>query len=145
MSDEIVNGEAVDSGATATLEAPAEKKPRKPRKPKVPKENYRAEGAGKLTTVPEDFSSKRHNPLKPGDFEDEAVYFDFKAAQTAKASANWARKAKEARELGGPEARKSRAKLLKLSEAIEKMRAEMAASGIDPDAVLATMREAQGV
>lgn len=128
-------------GAVATEEAPV--KVRKPRKPSVPRTSYRAEGAAKLSVVPEDYSPKKHNPLKAGDFEDEAIYFDFKAAQTAKASANWARKAKEARELGGPELRKSRAKLLKLSEMLEGLKADLLAGGIDPDAALQAMKDAQ--
>lgn len=137
MSDEL------EGGAAVAEPVEGEKKPRKPRKPKVEKVSYRAEGADKLAAVPEDYSSKRHNPLKPGDFADEAVYFDFKAWQTGKASANWARKAKEYRELGGADARKNRAKLLKLTDQLEEMRKALAASGIDPDTVLAAMRESQ--
>jgi hypothetical protein len=80
----------VEPAAGATDEAP-KKRNRKPRA------IYRAADAAKLEAVPADWNAKDHLPLSKDDFANEALFFDFKAAQSEKAAANWKQLAADVR------------------------------------------------
>ena len=130
--------QAIDANPAINTEA-TEKKARRPRKPKADWPGLTRDDAGdvvRLKEAPADFNVRKHAPLTKRNFEDEAVFFDFKAGCLEQQAAGMRQQAEECRKLGNKE---DRAKARKLKSWLEKaadLRAELMAGGIDVDSLL---------
>ena len=91
------------------------------------------ENDGKLTEVPADFDSKKHNVLKEADFADEHVdkFYDYKADLAKKEMEVWQAKAKEWQTLGGVKDRKTAKKVIETKREMTSLLAQMAEN--DPE------------
>lgn len=90
----------------------------------------------KLKAIPEDFDAKIHEPLKAGDFEDEAVYLDFRAAQCEKQAATFRTQEGKIRALGNAADKQKATKLVKMRERMEALKAQLKAEGVDVEALM---------
>lgn len=91
----------------------------------------------KLSAIPTDFDAKIHEPLKAGDFSDEALYFEFRAEQCEKQAQSFRHQAGKIRALGNAADKQKAAKLVKMRERMEALKAQLAAEGVDVEALLA--------
>ena len=87
--------------------------------------------------MPDGFSFAKHTALKKGDFKDEAIYCEHRAEQMNFKAKVWNEKAKEIRELGSPSERKKKKQVIKLSQKMDELKKQLAAQGIDVEALLA--------
>ncbi|RJR13373.1 hypothetical protein C4588_01025 [Candidatus Parcubacteria bacterium] len=107
--------------------------------------DYRQEQGidGKISSLSEtaDWVPGVHKPLKSKDFESEDIFLDWQAQIYERRANELKAQATELRKLGTPEQRKSAAKFQRTAKAIERLRAELKAAGIDPEALLKNPRK----
>lgn len=88
----------------------------------------------KLDTLPTDFDAVKHEKLMPGDFANEALYYEFREAESNKSAQKFGAIAKRLRALGNVSDQKSATKLLKMREQME-----LLAKQLGPEAVAALL------
>ena len=106
-------------GSDAPVAATGAEAPKKRnRKPRLV---YRADGAPKLEAVPTDFNAKTHLPMAKDDFANEALYWDWKAAELEKSVAVARKNAQDCREGRGGEQKKALDKAAKAVKLLQEM------------------------
>lgn len=118
----------------------------KPQKPEVAKKVVATKTAKKTgfkvsekpygVAVPEAFSFKDHKPLRKKNFENEALFYEHKAAEMDYKRGDFLGKAEEARKLGSPKERAKKRQIIKLQEKMSELRKQLEGQGIDVDALL---------
>ena len=88
-------------------------------------------GTVKLKEGPSDFDATKHKPLKPTDFEDEAVFLDWRAESLEKRAAKMRRQAEQLRKFGSMEDRAKVKKLMDMKAKMAELAAQLAAEGIN--------------
>lgn len=84
--------------------------------------------AVKLTEWPKDFDGKVHKPLHRGDFQDEAVYLDHKAAELEDRAKRMRQEAADARLMGNAADRQKAKKLRAMQERMKALETELTGS-----------------
>ena len=90
----------------------------------------------KLKEVPANYDPKVHAPLKRGDFENEALFFDMKADEYDRKATRCRVEAGTYRKLGSKEDRAKAKRLLKMRERYSELEAQLRGQGVDVDAIL---------
>jgi len=88
-------------------------------------------------TAPDDFSTKKHQPLKKTDFREDWFYHDWKAIEFDRMATQSRERADVSRKMGTGAQRKDRGKLLKLRARMAELAAALEADGVDVEALLA--------
>lgn len=117
-------------------------KPVKTRKPRAPRAKYREENAPKLTAVPGDYNPRKHLPLSKADFQDEALFYDWKASQAEKQLAKYREAAADIRTGGDSETRKNKKRLEKYLTGLAEMQKQLEAT-LGPEAFAAMVAKMQ--
>lgn len=86
--------------------------------------------------VPADFDYDAHKPLKKRDFAEDYVYLEYKAAECEAKAAQFRKEAEECKKLGSSSARAAAKRLVKMTEKMAELQAQLAAAGVDVDALL---------
>lgn len=133
-----------------TNEAP--KTPAKPTVPAVPEKPAKAERKGRPThplvgntdvnvypfkELPTDFDFKTMHGLGKKDFATDAAFFEYKTKGLEAQAANFRTLAENAKKLGSAAERGKAKKLVKLQEQMAELSKQLAAQGVDVDALLA--------
>ena len=79
----------------------------------------------KLTEIPADYDSKIHNKLSAGDFDDESMYYDWRAADLRRQADALEKTGKRLKALGGLADKKQAAKLFKLREQLQALESSL--------------------
>lgn len=116
----------------------------KPKEEKPKPLDFAVPEGGFDVAMPEGYEFGTYRMLKKEEFAEEAVYFEFRAAgfriraeDFEQRAIKFDRKADDARRFGSDEDRKQVVQLRKLQAKGQAIREELAAKGIDADAVLA--------
>jgi hypothetical protein len=112
------------------------------RRKRTPKETYPGliDGEGvdvKLKAVPGDWDAKKHAPFKKGDFEDEAVFLDWKADVFQGRADRYRNEAERYRKLGGVQDRAKAKRLLNMQSKMTDLIADLRSQGVNVDELLA--------
>lgn len=94
----------------------------------------------KIDSVPDGYSKKKHLPLRRNDFTSTEKFYEFRAAEALKQHNKYKQLAEDERNLGSKEERQKKKRLLKLTEQIEALKAEFAASGQNVDELIASLQ-----
>jgi hypothetical protein len=94
-----------------------------------------------LEAWPTDHDPKKHKPLMRGDFKDEAVFLEHRAAQFDAQAKKLREEAEQVRKFG-PGGKGKVQKLQKVQGELDALIAHLKAQGMDVDAVLATAKAA---
>jgi hypothetical protein len=105
------------------------------KKDKKGRDEYKVPEGG-FATVPADFDSKLHKPLKRKDFKDESLWFELRALDLEKKAARMRREGENIKKLGGVKDRVKAKRLLSMQKRMEDLKATLKSEGIDAEALL---------
>jgi len=94
-----------------------------------------------LKEMAEKFDKKLHKPIKRTDFSEESLWWEWRAIVFDGQAAEARMKAKEAATLGSKSERAKAKRFVRMSEKLEALKAELAASGTDMAALMATLAD----
>lgn len=94
-----------------------------------------------FTATPPDFDFGKHAPLKKKDFADEHQFYSHKAEQAESVAKNYRGRAEEAKKMGSGKSRAKAKRLKKMQEQMAVLTAQLKASGMDVDAILAEVKD----
>lgn len=130
---------AAPASARPGVQEPAAKKPEKAKVVRVLHPALQPDGEGKATTklkeIPADFNPKLHKPLTRKHFEDESIFLELKAREFDAKAANLRKQAEELKKIGTVKDRGAAKKLLSLQKRIDELTKDLAAKGVDVDAI----------
>lgn len=131
----------------APAPAAAEEDKKQVRKETVRHPALQPDAAGNATVkvkeIPADFDRGKHKPFTKDDFECESAYFDWRADELEAKAKQYRRESELIKKGGDKKAVKKAKRLQGMMERMEALKAELAASGIDPDELLASMGGAE--
>lgn len=96
----------------------------------------------KLDKIPDDFNPKAHKPLQRRDFNDESIWFEVKAREMEAKAADYRKQATEFKALGGAAKSGQAKRLLAMQKRVAELTAQLAAQGLDVNAILAAANAA---
>jgi len=89
------------------------------------------------TCLPVGFNFKEFKPLKKRNFATEALYFEHRAEEMAYKMRAFTAQAEESRTMGSAADRRKKKQIVKLSEKMKELKAQLSAQGIDVEALIA--------
>jgi len=150
---EVQTGDGTGTGtgtqSTTTDTAGAEVATEKKKRGSKPKADYagtvQRNAAGKLESIPADFDSRKHKPLKPEDFANPLDALELKARSYDLAAKKLRDKIASGNVImTGVKDKKKATKFLAMKKRMEELAAELAAEGDDVSAILASLNAAPG-
>lgn len=106
-------------------------------KEKIEKIDYpRTDSDPKFESVPDDWDTAKHNPLKKKDFEKEEVYFYMRADQLEAAAQKMRRKGEYSAKFGSSKDAVKAKRLKKMQEKMAELQKQLEADGVDVEALL---------
>jgi len=96
----------------------------------------------KLDKIPDDFDAKKYKPLQRRDFNDESIWFEVKAREMDVKAADYRKQATEFKALGGAAKSGQAKRLLAMQKRVAELTAQLAAQGLDVNAILAAANAA---
>ncbi len=97
----------------------------------------------KLKEIPEDWETKKHQALKRAYFQEEWMFFEFKAQQFDAKAIEYRKESEESKALGNSEDRAKRKKALAMAKRLETLKAELEADGVDVESLLASVADSE--
>lgn len=95
-----------------------------------------------LTEAPADFDFNLYRPLKKRDFAEEHLFYEHKAMEMEFKAAQYRADAAESKKLGSSKDRAAARRLVKMTEKMAELQAQLVAAGVDVDALLAAQEKA---